>query len=452
MPTDTGDRFCPACGTALAGSGLVEDQPAGWAAVSDSPDEPELLGLEAVPAGPGPGRPPSGERRWPRLWLAVPAGVLVLAVALWAVGRSGADPDDAGDTAPPGASTTQPGAADADDTAAGSDEPATTETTADPATIPTYDAEAGGPVLGRPIGWSLLIGDSFQTPLGRLDLDTGERVDFEGVTAAPVAALDGHLVLQEEGESGTTLRIVPVDDPAAEGIEILASQSSFGPQWPVVPAGDGGLWIYDDTDGTTTWRLIRLRDGKLLDEVPAPSSFQVYPVSGGGPEVTTSTSGGVYRRDGTGYRLISPGRPVTVHQGAVLVTICSAPADCQLQWLDADTGEPVERPLPPAGAAPGVTWAGMIDDAGRFLIGYRLTGPTGSYALALFDRDRQRVTAVDLDDFSGGLAASPDGRYLAATGPRGITIYDADQDRWITVRQASYNGAGVLFVANGGDR
>ncbi len=446
MPTDTGDRFCSACGAALAGLGLVDDRPAGWA-VSDSLDEPELLGLETALAEPGDGRPPPGGRRWPRLRVGVPAGVLVLAVALWALGRSGAGPGDTGDTAPPGASTTQPDA-DPDDAPAAS-EPATTETTADPATIPTYDADAGGPVLGRPIGWSLLIGDSYQTPLERLDLDTGERVDYEGVTAAPVAALDGHLLLQQENEAGTTLRIVPMDDPAAEGIEVLASGSGFGPQWPVVPAGDGRLWLYGDTDGATTWRLIRLRDGKLLDEVPAPSAFQVYPVPGGGPDVATSTSGGVYRRDGTGYRLVSPGRPVTVHQGAVLVTTCSAPAACQLQWLDAGTGEPVERPLPPAGAALGVEWVGMVDDAGRFLLGYRPTGPAGAYTFVLFDRDRQRVIDVGLDDFSGGLAASPDGRYLAATGLRGLTIYDADQDRWLTVRRASYDGAGVLFVANG---
>lgn len=454
MPTDTGDRFCPACGAALAGLGLAGDQQAGWTS-SDSPDEPELLGLEMAPAEPGLGRPLPGDRRWPRMWLAVPAGVLVMAVALWAVGRTGAGLDDTGDTAPPAASTTQPAAADADadDAPAASDEPATTETTADPASIPTYDAEAGGPVLGRPIGWSLLIGDSFQTPLERLDLDTGERVDYEGVLAGPVAALDGHLVLQDQDDAGlTTLRIVPLDDPTGEGIEILTSDSGFGPQWPVAPAGDGRLWLYGDTGGTTTWRLIRLQDGKRLDEVPAPSAWQVYPVPGGGPDVATSTSGGVYRRDGTGYRLISPGRPITVHQGAVLVTSCSAPADCQLQWLDADTGEPVERPLPPAGAAPGVQWAGMIDDTGRFLLGYHPTGPAGEYTFVLFDGDRQRVIDVDLDDLSGGLAASPDGRYLAAAGQRGVTIYDADQDRWITVRRASYAGASVVFVANGGAR
>lgn len=449
-PTETGDRFCPACGAALAGLGPIEDRPAGWAA-SDSSDEPELLGLEAAPAEPSVGRPSPGERRSPRLWLAIPAGVLVIAVALWAVGRTGAGPSDTADTAPPAPSTTQPGTDEAGDAPSASDEPATTETTADPAALPTYDADAGGPVLGRPIGWSLLIGDAYETPLERLDLDTGERVDYEGVTAAPVAARDGQLVLQAEDDTGvTTVRIVPLDDPAAEGIEILTSGSSFGPQWPVVFTDDGGLWLYGDRDGTTIWRLVRLRDGKRLDEVPAPSSFQVYPVPGGGPDVTTSTSGGVYRRDGTGYRLISPGRPITVHQGAVLVTTCSAPADCKLQWLEADTGEPVERPLPPAGAVPGVDWAGMVDDAGRFLLCYQRISPTsGAYTFVLFDGDRDRVIDLNLDDLSGGLAASPDGRYLAVTGQRGINLYDADRERWITVPRASYAGANVLFVANG---
>lgn len=58
---------------------------------------------------------------------------------------------------------------------------------------------------------------------------------------------------------------------------------------------------------------------------------------------------------------------------------------------------------------------------------------------------------MDLDAFYGGLAASPDGRFLAATSNRGLVLYDADQERWTTVRRASYEyeGASVVFVANG---
>lgn len=446
LPTDTGDRFCTACGEALA---VPAAAPASSLSVDDPLDEPELLHLAPASGRQGPER---GARRGPgaRMWGAIGAGVLAVAIAAWAIGRAGGERADgvgldepAPTSSTPTSSTPATSVSVTDVAATDAPDPSSA------ANAPTYDADAGGPVLGRPVGWSLFIGDPYQTRLERLDLDTGERLDYEGVTSAPVAALDGRLMLLDQQEAEATLRIVPVDDPAAEGIEIMTSGSSFGSQWPLAPGGDGALWLYGESAGATTWRLVRIRDGKLLDEVAAPPSFQVYPVAGGGPDVATSTSGGVYRRDGTGYRLISPGRPVAVNQGVVLVTTCSTPIDCRLQWLDAETGEPADRPLPPAGGVPGVEWSAVVDPAGRFLVGYLRISPTGAYRLVLFDRDRDRVIEVDLDAFYGGLAASPDGRFLAATSNRGLVLYDADQERWTTVRRASYEGASVVFVANG---
>ncbi len=445
--TEPGDRFCPACGDAVAGPPSTVDGYGGWGS-GDAVGEPELLLLEPVPARPLPGGAPAGAAsRSTRGWLAAAAGVLAVAVALWAFSRGGSGPGGGDDDATRPLPTTVPGT---DPTAAeAGTEPGATDTTADPDAVPVYDPETGAPVLGRPTGWSLLIGRSADTALERLDLDTGQRVRYDGVTGGPVAVADGRLVLQRQHDDGTvSLGLVPLDDPAAEGTEIAVGNLTVGYTWPLAPADDGGLWVYNATAGATSWRLVRVRDGKLLDEVSAPPAFVVGPVDGGGPDVATSVSSGVYRRDrGSRYRLVSPGRPLTVSEGAVLVDVCSLPITCRLGWIDVDSGEPVDRPLPTGDA--GIEWAGSAGTSGRFLVGWRSGRVAYTGDLVLYDLVQGRVVDAAVDFGVGQVAASPDGRYLAVEAQLYVHIYDVEQDRWVAVHRTGDASASLLFVPNG---
>ncbi|MEZ5411447.1 MAG: zinc ribbon domain-containing protein [Acidimicrobiales bacterium] len=450
--TEAGDRFCAACGDALAGPSLVGERDSGWA-TGGSPDEPELLLLEPVP--------PAGSvaeqrvrperrarpRRSPRMWLVVAAGVAATAVALWGIGRSNAESGGSEDAARSPTTTAAP-ILPPDPT----DAPGSTDTAgADIGeTVPTYDRETGGPVLGQPVGWSLLVGRTYDVGLERIDLDSGQSIRFDGMGGAPVALIDGQLVLQVPAEGGgMDLRAVPLSDPTAEGTELVADSFINSFTWPVFPGGDGDLWIYAATADSTTWRLVRVSDGQLIDEVPAPSLFQVGPLPSGGPDVATSPSGGLYRRDGSGYRLLHPARPILISRGAVLVVGCTRPDACFPQWVDVERGEPVDRPLPPDDG--GIDWAGTADAAGRFLVGWR-SGATTTGALVLYDTGRQRLVEVGAAVATGEVAATPDGRYLAVQAADHIRIFDADQGRWVAVPGREDAGqTGLLFVPNGED-
>jgi len=438
-----GDRFCSACGDALAASGPSGDRHAGWGS-DGAPGEPELLVLEPAPAGPDADELAAHGRRSPRVWLLVAAGVMLAAIALWGIGRSDSGSTGPDEAARPSATTDRPevpSSTTADTTS--TDDPA-----AEAETVLTYDPATGAPVLGHPVGWSLMVGQTFDRGLERIDLDSGQSTRYQ-VSGGPVAVLDGLLVLQAPGEGGgLQLRSVPLGDPAADGTELVAG-SSLGPdRWPVFPGGDGALWVFAATRESTTWRLVRVSDGRLIDEVPAPTAFQVAPLPGGGPDVATSPSGGLYRRDGSGYRLVHPGRPIVVSRGVALVVSCSLPGSCVTQWVDVDRGEPVGRPLPPDDDD--IDWFGAPDAAGRFLVGWRSGAAPVGGGVVLYDTGRLRLVEVGTSFTTDGVAATPDGRYLAVGIDDQIRIFDADQERWVAVSLAvGAVPANLLFVPNG---
>lgn len=452
--TEVGDRFCTGCGEALSAPSPASDGAGHPAATDETPtavDEPELL-LADTATSRALTHDAASRRGGPSVgvWAVVVVGIVMVGIAVWAIGRAGADRPDTG-----------PESAARDDGSTGDPPPATTtapteragtdDTVTDQGTVATYDpgdpADVG-PVMGQETGWSLIVGSRFYPGLERIDLDTGEQVSYDEAIGAPILAVDGTLVLQRDADDGTaTLYLVPLDDPAADGAPVAVGAQTSGFSQTVFPAGDGGLWVYARTPEATTWRLVRLRDGKQIDELPAPAANQVSPVSGGGPFVVTSPAGGLYRRDGDGFRLVSSGSPITVHRDAALVRVCSSPSACRLQWIDVDTGEAVDRTLPPVDDVDG--WSGVVDPAGRFLVGWRLGVGAADIETVLYDLDEERVVDPQGGFGDGLLAATPDGRYLAFSGPDAVRVYDAEEGRTVDVRLRGDGMDGAVFVANG---
>ncbi len=474
-PAELGDRFCSACGHTLDGAGpdLWATPADGWAATTPGLgiDEPELIMVErpapsSAPAHAGVAPRGPGRRSRPA-WLTA----AVLALAVWAIGRAGGAQTDSGSG--PGATTPTGGSAAATVDYSGSPGPSDRSGPADGGTEPTpwpsgpepvvtsgsqsathstadgRDDPHAGPVLGHPVGWSLVIGSPFSTGITRLDLDTGQQVTFEEARGGPAAAIDGRVILVTAGPAGLRLRIVPDDELMADGIVIEVGDSPLITPWPVAAAGDGNLWVYTSTEAATAWRLIRLRDGRQLDEVPAAPYYQAVPVAGAGPEVSGSAGGGVYRRQGDGYVWLGPGSPVAVSRGAVLIRECSAPTVCPMRWLDADSGQAVDRPVPPA--ASDATWVGLPDSSGRFLFGFRTThGEPFASWLLMYDLETRIATKIGPSSVeTGRFAASPDGRVLAVHAGQRLHLYDVEQDQWAEVELPSDPGVDVVFVPNG---
>jgi hypothetical protein len=341
-----------------------------------------------------------------RLWVLAAVGLGLLGMLLWspAPPPSGTSPQDvtgptAGPVAGGGRATTT-----------------TTATTTPLAAVTGLDTTttivgSGGPVLGQPVGLALLV--SSGASLERVDLDTGEVTGYE-VRGWPVHASGGWLLLNDPTQA-ESLRALPLDDlQAAEGSPV---GSTVG--WPdrVHPGPEPGqVWVMGYTE-SFVWRLIRLDDGDVLDQLPA-----LFGLNGPiftGPSVMTSVAGGVFVHAGGQWRKVSEGMPLAVSDQYVLAQTCSQPLACGLEWIDRATWQQVVRPVPEAAGIVGGVW---LSPDGRVLAFSADAGPP-----QVFDVERGEV--VDLVPVDpAGVRVSPDGRYLVtAVEPEGqLAVYDLD--------------------------
>ncbi|MEZ5411448.1 MAG: hypothetical protein R2761_25680 [Acidimicrobiales bacterium] len=428
----TGDaRYCRRCGAGL-GSGLGPASSAGLVAG-------DTVRRDATSA---------------RRWIGGAAAAAIMLALAWALARpgDGGSSDRTADTAPAGNS---------DDSL-----PSTTTTRAgyrDLSQEPPPDSrvvdEGDGPVLGRPTGWSLLVGDSYDAygrGLWRIDLDTGRQVNYPEVGGGPVlVAGDRLLLLDIRYEDGTsTLRSVLVADPAGP-VGPTTLQAPYidypGAIAPADPATGGSVWVFSGQGSSRRWLLLSAVTGGVLDEITlGPGGWLAPP---GGPDLATSADWGIYRRDGSGgFRLLAPGRPIEVAGGDVLVQSCSAPTICRLAWVDATDGKRVDRPVPPGDQDH--WWFGLVPGSDRFLNGLRRTDHTDRREISVvFDLVAGRM--VDTGSEGLGVASSPDGRYLFMAsdyGPSGeaMSIYDTETGETFPLpRPTGVGNAQAVFVPNG---
>ncbi len=440
-PAGAGARFCRSCGAALGlDTGFNPGPEAG-----PGDDGPASAGVPTATV--------SVRRDAPTRWWLAAAAVAIVLAAGWAVSRSGGGRGDAA----------------TEDSATEESAPPSTDATTDPTTDTTARSAANGgttatmrvvdegegPTLGRPVGWSVVVGDPYDSGGGLwwLDLDTGRLLRYPKVDGGPLLAVGDRLVMMEappSGIGGLSLRSISLRDPTADPVpfQTPTTVSTFSPVPASVsgPRAGGGVWVYDEGP-EPHWLLLSVESGAVLDEVPGGGGI----VSGRGPELATSSSWGLYRRTGGGYRLVAPGRPVTAAGTDVLLETCSSPMDCRLGWVDEVSGEAVDRPAPPAD--PAFWWQGLVPGGDRYLTGQRQGDDQYQFDPVVFDLVTGRV--LDFEGIGQGVASSPDGRFLLTAdqfgpSPAGLVIYDAETGTAHPVGSPGQIGnAQAVFVPNG---
>lgn len=300
--------------------------------------------------------------------------------------------------------------------------------------LPTTSMVPGGPLLGEQIGLLLLQGGDGST-LQRLDLDSGELTHF-GLEAHPVAVVAERLVLHQD-ESGT-VGWLPLEDL---GEQVKAwrrgpvSVDRLGIEVLDATADNRGFFGPDNDDlGAGMWRRFDSQSGKVVASIPADVHTEIGAEAGTGAERIGGVLGvlrtgaglserpdGVYRLTTDGFRRIAAGRVLADDRqgwasGApwlALVGTCGPDGPCDLTWVEADTGEAVDRPLPGirprrAIVLPGDRWLLSIDWEGRAEL---LELATGRRIEREWDAARPTVSA--------------DGRWLAEwTDPTTVSVSD----------------------------
>lgn len=374
-----------------------------------------------------------------------------------------------GDGDPEGAGGGQPGMAEGDGprpTLAGFFTTTSTTaatTTAAPTTAPPTTMSPGEFLLGEPTGLWLFYGGA--DPLQRLDLDTGELIEF-GLQASPILATDrggggdaggdagGDIVLYQ-GASGV-VGWVSSENPAEQALNWKDGPVAPGPVpgtlWILDRSEDGehpsglavgsGRWELFDTDAN---RVIERRPGDLYPDVLTAHAESMelggrFEALHPGPDFTTRADG-VYAYGDDAYRRIGDGRILTYDDSLVLLAECPEAAGsgdgCRHRWIDRASGDPVDQPTPGSAS---VVFAELLG-GGRWLH-------------TIDDRERSELvdlsTGIRLElDRSAHLTVSPDGRWLAYLAGKSLIVSDlaGDLGKSFEYRDLSLDGGGdLLFV------
>ncbi len=245
-------------------------------------DEIELLDSTATAAKIEPAIP--NERRWPLLSMAVVLGIVIALVVLLGVVERGSE------------SATQPSAIES------APEP--------PLEIAAGVEQGDGPVLGRKTGFSLMVGGT-NTPLRVLDLDTGDLTVSEAMLS-PQFLAGSTLIFTTDAP---TWARAPLDDyrAAASDNPPAVRFNPIGDPARVLPSGAEAVWLtWPRTEGGRYWQLIDLATSEVLREVTTPINARML---GGtdpfvGPEVISSSDGGVFELQAVGVDAIVAIAPV----------------------------------------------------------------------------------------------------------------------------------------------
>lgn len=368
-----------------------------------------------------------------RFWAAVGGGALAVLAGLWALSSLGGG-GGAGDTADAGHRPTttdraaSPPTTDTGPTAPSAAEGAATTTAAEAGTSTTVIA-GGGPLLGEPVGLSLLIGS--EQRLRRVDLDTGVVTTYER-SGIPLFATGGFVLIQG---SGGLVRAAPLADPDAETPSLW---SPFSPALPRPGPKPGEVWLPDASGQTLVWRLVDAGSRDVISEIDTGSAdWWSQPESILDPVVVGST-GEVFVRVDESFERVADGELIAVGRTRVLVRRCENPASCTLHWLDRASWRETADPVPDV-AARQVSTASISDD-GRLLV----------YATAaesyLFDVSRGQEVA-QVASWPGSLPVSADGRWAALVHVAGrIALYDVERGTVTEAPVSLSNAAQVIIV------
>ena len=260
----------------------------------------------------------------------------------------------------------------------------------------------------------------------RLDLGAGTWSSFD-VEGGP-ALVSGEWLLLARG----------LGDFAAVSLTTGALHREW-PEWTgwIVPRQDhlappGLVWIRAGDDALV-WQLLDIETGEILRSVGTDRSV----VNVGDPVVAGATTGHVFRLGADGYLPISDARLLATSEPFALVRSCATPRSCQTGWIDAVTGDPVDRPFPPELDAP----AFHLSTNGRLVLGiggahYEETGDQLHW---LHDVDRDQTIHLPSSLFGpgdmayGSVSMSADGRVVAVAGIRYVDLYLMDEGRVVRI-------------------
>lgn len=409
-PTDGEARFCSRCGAAVG-------------------DEPVLL----EQTSPAVAEDVVSYGRSGRFWATVAGGALLVLLGVWALSALGGAAGDATAGRLRPTTTTAPVAASTETTATSEATDPTEPSVDQEATTSTSMVGAGEPLLGQPVGLSLLIGSELR--LRRVDLDTGVVTTYEH-PATPVLAVGDRVLLQDPRT--TAVRAVTVDQIDDPTVAPIWSQDA--PAMPRPGPEPGWVWLPGlDADQTFEWRLVDLASGQLRTVVSSGTApWWQGNVGWIDPEVVGSTDGGVFERAGDGYRRVADGELLAVSPAFVIVRVCADPSSCALRWVDRATWQEADRPVPEVDARQ-VGPIVMSDDGGLLLI-------TSASGRELFDVAR-RTSVSSSASLPDNLAVSPDGRWVALTLLAGrISLYDTTRGESIELPISTTDGARMVFV------
>ena len=328
---------------------------------------------------------------------------------------------------------------------------------------------APAPMLGQRSGLSLFYGGD--GPLQVVDLDTGTLTRY-GLVAHPVLTTGADLVLYQE-ETGV-VGWVPLDNPGQQALTwkrgLVAAGTGPGLLWILdpeyvgstpVPGGDPDEDADDGADGggpadagvgSGRWELFETPGNRLVVRIPADLHAEVeeveaaqQPLGGAiqavrpGPFFSTRPDG-VYLAIEGGFQRVASGRLVAHDWATALVGDCPPDGGCDLSWIDAETGERVDRPVPQvrprvANLVAGGTWLHSVDWEGTSELLELATG-----------RRIEHVWATDRPTLS------PDGRWLAEWFGTTVVLSDLDGDgpprtvSWIEAFDGDGPGS-LLFAA-----
>lgn len=458
-------RYCPACGLPVSSGSQQATfflEPAGTPAPSVEPASSTKVASASRSVKP----------------VAAAAGVVLLVGLIW----SAATPSTTGDRATNPAAA-QTGADDSSDPP-----PRNPGPVAGPVETPETDGEAAADTPGEDTGRPAVVTDFFdgeftsdvfanlsvvgplleneevgyrlvassRTQLFDINLDTGELTRHP--MAVQLVGVLGEELIVFDPDRGFVA--VPVNDLNAPGRLVFTV--------PEVTDGDRAVSV--DNLLAATVRPPNTLLAEFLRPAPAPAAgrsgtdqaqeqarsygTQLYEVDIANGRFAATTiavdprpgtpdrtrhglaaldSGGLFEAAGNSYRKLADGQALLLGVNHAVVRQCPEPGSCRILWVDRETGQEIDRPLPVLADGPqtvatdAITAITAMDAEARVVL---VTGPDGSQ---YFDVDSgQLLTALDplsLTVTNGPLgrtfgALSPDGRWMALPVGGSIVLYD----------------------------
>jgi hypothetical protein len=425
-PVEVDHRYCPACGS-LVGHLDPDDGEAG-------PGGTVPLLLDPV-AGPV---TETGDVRAERSGLGrrllVLAGAAVVGLLVWGLfrqpsGEVAPDPsDEEGAAEGDDADERTGGAADDGEGERTTTTGRTIRTTASPrrstttaaATPLTSPDGSPGVLLGEETGLSLVIGSVGVGELLVVDLDTGEVTSLGRIRGAPIGQVGTKLVLS--GDNGRP-SLFDLDDPEAEPIR-LVPPGSWG---EVVRVTDDLVWMFRERDGGTAL-VASDAAGREVDEVEGAGDWldlsRFFGSIGRPPDLISHPTGGLYRRQGGGYRRVASGRVLAVGDRLAVVEDCDEAMSCRGLWYDTETSELVGFPSPPPASTSGLF---QLLGGDRWLLhaDWR-SGTTDLIEVATGRTVRELAPGAVLGPIGPLVTLSGDGRWLLTREDGGPIVVDLD--------------------------